>query len=448
MRALLALALLSALAAAQTAKPKSKPAPKKAPVAAPMPEGTSWPLEALTVEGAKSWKPEAILAITGLKVGQMAGKPEFLKGQERLLATGYFESVAFQYAPGQGGAIRGSYQVAEVAQVIPWKIEDLPVTPAEFSSAAAAAEPLFGPEIPATPPVIERYVKILTALAAKKDFKDVITGKVTPLETPNDFVVLFRPRTQPPSVAEVSFTGMKIFEERDLQRAIGPVAVGSIYTESRFRQYLDASVRSLYETKGLLRVKFPSVTIAPSKGNKGLAVAVTVEEGEAYKLAAVDVRGSTLPKTQTEKMGDFHPNETVNYAEIVKGMDRIIKQIRDDGYLDAECKISRKVDDEAKTATFTVDVTPGPLYKFGTLTIQGLDIMTEPTIRKMYIQKTGDAFIASYPQHFLDRIRADQILDMLGETKAISTRNDKDRVVDVLLIFKGAKAPPRKREFN
>ena len=99
-RLLLALLLLLAPAEdfAQTAKPKTsrKAAPKPA---AP----TSWPIQTLSVEGNQNYTKEQILAIAGLKVGQVAGNSEFDAARERLVATGLFEKVEYRFVPGDRG---------------------------------------------------------------------------------------------------------------------------------------------------------------------------------------------------------------------------------------------------------------------------------------------------------------------------------------------------------
>jgi len=48
--------------------------------ASPADAGRRWPVEALTVEGNRNYTREQVLAVAGLKVGQLAGKPEFEAG--------------------------------------------------------------------------------------------------------------------------------------------------------------------------------------------------------------------------------------------------------------------------------------------------------------------------------------------------------------------------------
>src|ERR1035441_3778304 len=76
-----------------------QPAQKKAP-AAPAPG--RWPIESLQVEGNHSYTPEQVLAVAGLKAGQVVGRPEFDAARDRLLASGAFDTVSFKFAPQVG----------------------------------------------------------------------------------------------------------------------------------------------------------------------------------------------------------------------------------------------------------------------------------------------------------------------------------------------------------
>ena len=64
------------------------------------PAASKWPVETLTVEGNQNYTREQVLAVAGLKVGQLAGKPEFEAARDRLTATGVFETVGYKFEPG------------------------------------------------------------------------------------------------------------------------------------------------------------------------------------------------------------------------------------------------------------------------------------------------------------------------------------------------------------
>ena len=92
MKVWLILVLLCTPLFAQTA-PKRAPAKKAAAAKKDEAAPSKWPVESLTVEGNHNYSREQVLAVVGLKVGQLAGKPEFEAARDRLTATGAFETV-------------------------------------------------------------------------------------------------------------------------------------------------------------------------------------------------------------------------------------------------------------------------------------------------------------------------------------------------------------------
>src|SRR5579863_3905237 len=117
-RAWILLVLMAGVSAAQAHRPR-KPA---APATAPAEAKTSWPIETLTVEGNHAYRAEQILAVAGLRVGQIAEKAQFDAARERLIASGVFDNVAYRYAPAQDGkGYDAAFEVSEIGQLYPMR---------------------------------------------------------------------------------------------------------------------------------------------------------------------------------------------------------------------------------------------------------------------------------------------------------------------------------------
>jgi outer membrane protein assembly factor BamA len=204
---------------------------------------------------------------------------------------------------------------------------------------------------------------------------------------------------------------------------------------------LDSSVRLAYEEKGRIRVVFPKIETAKSADNDGIDVAVTVEEGPAYKLGDVSFKGVTSREApELNKLGNWAKDAVVNFAEIDSGIRRIQKSFREDGYLRVETPIARVVHDDTKTVDLTITIQPGPRFNMGKLTIKGLDILSEPAIRKAWRMNEGDAYKESYPDAFLAMIQSEGYFDNLARTGAEADLHEDTHKVDVTLTFLGAKA--------
>jgi len=431
-RTLLVLAIACA-GIAQTHKPR-KPAP-----AADTPvheEGSPWPLEHLAVEGNQNLTTEQILVVAKLKVGDTVDKNELEAARQRLLDTGVFDRAGYRYAAAQDSkGYDVTLEVAEMAQMYPFRFEDLPATDDQLRDWLKQKDPLFAPKLPATKLELDRYVKWIAEFLAQQNYHETLTGKVVS-EDALGLAILFRPAKQRASIARVKFTNTGDLPSGLLQTAISGVAIGVGYTEPQMRLLLDASVRPLYEARGMIQVSFPKVETAPAQDVDGVEVTVQVEQGPVYKLGRVSFTGSDdLTPKELTKLTNLKPDKTVNFDDVRAGQDKIAQSLRRDGYMLAKSEVHRTVNESAKSVDLKFEIIPGPQFIFHDLMIIGLDIETEPVVRKLWGLRTGRPFNVDYPNHFLERVKEMGIFDNLNKTNAESKVNPKNNSVDVTLYF-------------
>jgi outer membrane protein insertion porin family len=430
-RTILLLAVAFA-AIAQTHKPR-KPASTDAPAHE---EGAPWPLEHLSVEGNQNYSAQQLLAVTALKVGDTVDKNKLEDARQRLLDTGVFDRAGYRYVSAQDNkGYDVTFEVAEMAQMYPIRFEDLPATDDQLRDLLKQKDPLFAPKIPATKIEIDRYVKWIAEFLAQQNYHETLVGKVTSEDSP-ELTILFRPAKQRASIARVKFTNTGDLPSGLLQTAISGVAIGVGYTEPRLRMLLDASVRPLYEARGMIRVSFPKVETVPAKDVDGVEVTVQVEQGPVYKLGRVNFTGSDdLTPKELNKLTNLKPDKPVNFDDVRSGQDKIAQSLRRDGYMLAKSEVHRTVNDATKVVDLKFELIPGPQFTFHELTIVGLDIESEPVIRKLWGLRAGRPFNVDYPNHFLERVKEMGIFDNLNKTNAESKVNPKDNSVDVTLYF-------------
>jgi outer membrane protein assembly factor BamA len=418
---------------AQTRPPAQK---KSTSAAAP----ARWPIASITVEGTHNFTREQVLAIAGVKVGQVAGKPEFEAAHDRLLASGAFETVAYKFVAGKGGGYDATFQITEIEQVYPVRFEELHVSERDLVAALKTKDPLFAKGIlPATQPVFQRYTKWVEEYLAAKGIEEKIVGTVMP-DRPGEFAIVFYPARALPAVALVTFEGNREVTQEVLKEAIMGVAVGTPYTEDRFRELLNSAVRPVYEARGRVRVAFPKITTEPAKDVQGLNVTVAVDEGETYNLGKVTVEQPTPIKPEDLlKAGDFKTGDLANFDRVNEGLERIRKSLRHAGYMQAAVTISRQVDEDKHLVNVAVLVAAGPQFSMRKLTIVGLDLDSEAEINRIWTMKPGNPFNPDYPDLFLNRVREQGIFDNLGKTKAESKIDDQNHTADVTLTFAGGK---------
>ncbi len=434
MRAALVVALL--VWAGGAAEAQKRP---KTPAAAQ----SAWPIGSIRIEGLHDYTREQVLRIVNLKVGQMAAAKDFQAAEERLTATGAFANAGFRFGPSPGGkSYDVTFELSEVEPKYPVRFEDLGVAADQLRAALAESDPFFAARVAATEPLLARYSKTIEAVLTAKGQPVKVAGRVAP-DGAGAMEVVFEPASRP-RVARVLFSGNSVVPSLTLQNAMNAVAVGMTYREARFRQVLDAQIRPLYDARGRVRVTFPEIHTEPEQDVKGLIISVKVDEGVSYSLGTVQVVGATVSRTEWAKVTGFKEGDVFNQDAADQVVKKIEQRMKREGRLHVQSQVERRIDDPAKKVNLIVHVTPGPQYTFRKLTIEGLDIITEPAIRKMWALKQGEPFNADYPQHFLDSVKEDGVLDDLGETRAMVKPDDQNWTVDVTLIFMGAPPKPQK----
>ncbi|MEO8097369.1 MAG: POTRA domain-containing protein [Acidobacteriota bacterium] len=398
---------------------------------------TGFPLESLQIKGNEAIPVQRIVSATGLKIGASVDRPEFNAARDRLLATGAFESVGFDYKPSaKNTGFDAVFTVVETAPLLSYRFEELPASDAALREALRKQEPVFVDAIPPTPQVMNRYSSFLAGFLGK-GIK--VIGSVN--ADTGEPMIVFRPMGDRLNISEINFTGNVVLPTQELWKIINAVAVGVPYSEPLFRQMLDNSVRAAYEERGRIRVAFTKIETTKSTDNEGVDVAVTIVEGEPYKLGDVNFKGVAASQVSgLNKLGNWTKDQVVDFRAIDDGLSRIRKSFREEGYLHVDTKVARDIHDADHTVNLTVTVEPGPRFSMGKLTIKGLDIFSEPTIRQIWKMNEGVPYKESYADSFLTRIKSEDLFDNLGKTDMHADVNEKTHVVDVTLTFLSPKA--------
>jgi len=396
-----------------------------------------FPLEALRVEGNQKLTVEKILAVAALKIGEPVIRTDFDQARKRLLATGAFQSVAYEFRPSADAkGVDGLFHVIEVDAWFPYHFEDLPATDDALRAMLRKQEPILDDKIPATKEVITRYT------AAIEEFLggDVrVTGKVI-ADVPDQPAIVFRPPTPRSNIAEVHFTGNDVLPTATLVDSLSQVAVGVPYSDVTMHQLLDASTRALYEERGRVGVTFPKIVVEKAAKIDGVSVTITVKEGESYSLGTVKILGVPADEADSIKnIAKWRPGDIANLEDVRSGAIKIADRLRSNGYLKVSQKTDHTVHENNHTVDAVITVNAGPQYHMGKLTIEGLDLLTEPQIRKVWVMNPGSPFRPDYPDRFLKDLREQGVFENLGETRAEKTQNDKTRIVEVKLFFGVAK---------
>jgi outer membrane protein assembly factor BamA len=405
----------------------------------------AFPIDSLTVEGNRSLSAGAIAEAAGLKRGDKGSSAIFDAARDRLIASGYFETVGYRFKPSATNGYDVTFEVQEIQTLLPVRVDALGATTDEVVAWLKTKDPLFTGRMPGTQEVLKRTAAEIEQYLETKNSPEKVAGKV--VATAKDrFEIDFTPQRGLPAVAMVTFEGSKLIPAIDLRNKIAEVAFGQPFTESSFRVFLENQIRPLYEAKGYMHATFPKIVAEPSKDVTGVDVKVTIDEGVEYKLTRVAVAGKAESESARILRDAKLPKMTIaNFDEVKDAAVRVQDSMKQEGYLDCRTSTESKADDEKKTVEFFIVVNTGPQYTFGTLTVNGLALDGEAAIRKLWSVRSGDPFPAKYPDYFVSRVKDDGFFDNLGDTRATPKIDREKHVVDVTLDFKYGTAEPKKQ---
>lgn len=150
-----------------------------------------------------------------------------------------------------------------------------------------------------------------------------------------------------------------------------------------------------------------------------------VDEGESYNFGELTLQASTaVPRGELLRVANIEKGDLANIDSVNTALEQMKGLMRKKGYLKATAAAERKLDDQKKIVDLLVRVDAGREYTFASVDIKGLDILTEPFVRKMWGVKPGQPFNPDYPDYFLKGVRDEGILENLGKTKSEAKINE------------------------
>jgi outer membrane protein insertion porin family len=418
---------------AQTAHTAKQPAP---------PAGD---IRSVSVEGNHIYDSAGILKVLGLNAGDAATLDAFRSAQSRLLATDLFSNVAyeFRFTATKPARYDVTYKVSEYEQLFPVQFESLTVPDDAVRGYLKSHVPLYNERILGTETVIRRYRDAIQDFVSQSKPTLKVRGYMLS-DNPDHPVVVFRPNTPAPTIAGVTVSGNKAIETPVLQRALNEVAVGQRFSDSRIKEILNNTLKPLYALKGYVAITFPKIESEKAKDVEGYIVHIQIQEGPAFHFGSSTFRGGSFTPDDIRPMMHYQKGDVFDLSKAEQLRRDLFGSLRREGNLDAKVDLQTQEDDKKLLVNVIYAISPGPMYTFATLQIHGLDIESEPQIRKLWAPKPGKPFNPDYPDFFLKRVREMGLFDNLGTTKASFTTDEGTRSVTVNLFFGGAAGEAQK----
>ncbi len=436
-------ALISAAQQAPKVTPETASKPQTMAKREPPPGA----LHSLAVKGNKLYSAEDIARISGLKQGQRVSSAVIEQARLKLQGTELFSNVTdgYHFTAGTPPEYNVTFEVSEIEQLYPMRFERLGLAPEAIRDYLKAHVDLYSDSIPGTEGVLKRYTQAVQHLVSETKPNLNVRATISN-DDPKELAVLFAPDAPAPTISQVFVTGNQAVDTGTILRAVNQVAVGAPLSDTRLKMILDNAIKPLYAAKGYAAVTFPKVETEPSKNNLGIVVRVEIKDGPVFRFGSLRFRGKNMDEDEIRSAITFKIGQTFDAEKMDNFRLELIHRMKRRGMLDAMVTNETEIDAEKRAVNVVYNVTPGEVYQFKTLDIQGLDITAQPAIEKLWGEKPGQPFNPDYPEFFLKKVNEQGLFDNLADTHSDYTADQTRHDVMVHLYFKGGKSAAAKAQ--
>lgn len=394
------------------------------------------PVAQIKVSGNERLPAAAVIAASGLRVGQTATHADLDRAAQKLADTGFFSKVSYQYDPKTVGGVTGyaiTLLVSEAAGLTPVEL-DLPgQDPERLWQQLKAGDALIDKQMPSNTQATEYYKRAIERELRKANFTDDIVMKTEADLYHGGMVVVCRP-AHAPKVMAIRFEGNSAIADGALQAAMAKVAVGQDYSERDFHRMLELNVRPLYEELGRLTVSFPRVSMV-SSGSGAVTVTAGIDEGPVWNLGKVALSGDKLPMAEMHEAARFAYGSPANWKQFLESVNQMEKVLRRDGYIAAGAKPVRSFRDSERVVDVNVEVKKGPQFVFGEIHIEGLDAGTRERLAGLWKLEGGAPMNSFYIDEFFHSVMP----SLRGKVKSVNSEvqiRPGTHIADVTLKFR------------
>jgi len=404
------------------------------------------PLEVVRVEGFKSLSAEQIIELIGLVPGTIVGKKDLQAGADRLVQSGLFAKVSYNFQTGAAG-VSITYHVEESPR-IPVYFDNIPwFADSELADTIRKKVPLFDGTLPEGGSTVDQAANALEELLSGKGLRVSLEHSVIPNPLGEGNVQEFRIEGGGLQIANIEFSDSTLSSSNFVRQHLSDIR-GKPYSRMTIDLFLAEAIKPIYLQRGCLRAKLgpPEIRLTGNPNQKlpnEIPVYVPIEPGPVYHWKDLHWTGNAVVSEFTlNSLVAAKPGDIADGMKTEAGWDNVREEYAHRGYLAAKLDPVVAYDDQAHTVSYNVKVQEGPQYHFRKMVLTGLSPAGERKLHAAWPITAGDIFDKAKYEDVLVKLQAhqEQIFgelplhyDTVGhwlETDGASA------TVDVLLDFK------------
>ena len=388
-------------------------------------------------KGAPEYTNQELLAAVGLKKGTVLNFDEIKDHSQRLLDTGVFESVLFNF-----DGVDLTFTLVPSTTLYSIHLENLPLKPGrEMDAALHDRLPLYHGKVPSQGGLLDGVRGALEEMLAAKGIKADLTA------TPNTYRKLTKESVMSFAITAPPVVVGEIHPD-SVSAALDPGAIevlakltGSAYDVQGSLSQIETYLGNYYHDKGCLEAEIRATPQDPpviTPETIRIPFLVSVSPGPIYKLKGIQLApDSVITQAEFDRQSHVHSGDVAGGQHMTENWEFLASQYHNRGYMDATVHPIPSFDRAQGTVTFTVTVEAGPVYTMGKLSIlNGADDLRAAMLAAWKLPE-GAVFNESAIQMYFNL----QGNTPLGRTFASSTcrfkltRNIQTHTIDVALLL-------------
>lgn len=364
-------------------------------------------LRAVAVSGSQRFGQEQLVPATGLRLGQPSSLNQLQTAAERLAASGMFASVKYTYNY-TAEATTAQFQVTDQTALLPVRFDNFVWLPSgRVLQQLRDKIPLFTGAVPLSGNIGDQVTAALHQMLIQLGLSGATVEGM-------------------PYQAQIGQTGYSAYEifvrgvAIPLQAidvtGLPPALAGSLragqadllnanYSRSRLDSYIRATLLPDLRGHGYLQAAAADPVVQvdnqPLSGKSPVRVTINLNPGAQYHWSAIATQGNAvLSDTQIAKEIKSRPGQLANQTALTADIASIRSLYQRSGYLDAT--ITPHFDFvQPDLARVVAQITEGPQYRMGTLTLAGVAGQAATDLTKLWKLAPGAPFDGTYLNQYV-----------------------------------------------
>jgi outer membrane protein insertion porin family len=346
-----------------------------------------------------------------------------------------FENVLYKF-----DGVDLIYSLKPAANIYPIRFENLPLIPDNSLDAKLHERfPLYHGKVPSEGGLLESVRGAVEEMLAAQGVKtSIMATPFTDQKLRQVTAISFFITAPPVVVGELHLNAAAVTDPAAQEILVKQS--GSPFDREGSPNQIATNLGNYYRDKGYLDVdvqaspQFPATASAEAIH---VPFNVSLSTGPLYRLQSVQLApGVLVTQAEFDKQSHIHPGDVADRIRVLENWEFLARQYHNRGYMKAEVHPTPSLDRAQGTASFTVNVEPGPLYTMGTLKIDNVSDDIRTMMLAAWKMPAGVVFNESAVRGFYaigDRNPTLNRLFAAVNCRYNLTLNDDTHTVDVVL---------------